>query len=266
MTETQGTIEASQAQIHEIIEETSVGYHEKIYANFDDGRVRFLAGTPGGSVVAFTDYIEGEIESIEGDAQAVIPVPDLLDYLDVAADGTSSTLELEFVGSEGTMLAEQLRISPAGSHSFNVGLTLPASDTTMENVPTDLPSLFDDDNVLINQAEERPVGTHIETYIETLDKVRDVIDLREEMNYYPIVVDEGDFLLDVGSERGNYVEAELQGEAEGEDVDNLYGSGFEEVVKTLDGQVTLHTEQNSPMLILKEKSYGTVRHVLGDAE
>jgi len=266
MSDTQATIEASKAQIRELVEQTAVGYHEKIYVNISDGRVRFLAGTPGGTVVAYNDYVEGDIESIDGDAQAIIPVPRLLDYLGLAGEGTSSTVVLDFVGSEDGPLAEQLRVSVPGSHSFEVGLTLPASESSLESVPTDLPGLFNEDNVLINQGEERPVNCHIKTYTETLDKILDVVDLREELEFYPIVVENEEFLLNVGSDQGNYVNAKLQGEVDGEDVDNLYGSGFSEVVKALDGNVTLHVEQGSPLLILKEESHGTVRHVLGAAE
>lgn len=266
MSETQGVIEANRSQINEIINATAVGYHEEVYCKISDGRVRFLAGTPGGTVVAYTDFIEGDIERIEGDAEAKIKVPALQDYIDLASEGTSSNLVLEFIGSEDNQLAEQLQISAAGSHRFEVGLTLPASSSAMDNVPTDLPSLFNDDNVLMNQAEQRPVSTHIESYIETLQKILDVVDLREELEFYPIVVEDEEFLLNVGSEQGKYVNAQLQGDTEGDDVDNLYGSGFKEVIKSLDGQVTLHVEQDSPLLILKEMSYGTSRHVLGAAQ
>jgi hypothetical protein len=265
MSKTQGVIEANRSQINEIINATAVGYHEEVYVNIDDGRMRFLAGAPGGTVVAYTDFIEGDVKRIEGDAEAKIKVPALQDYIELASEGTSSNLILEFVGSEENQLAEQLQISTASSHKFEVGLTLPASASAMDNVPTDLPALFDDNNILINQAEERPVSTHVETYSETLDKILDVVDLREELEFYPIVVDDGQFLLNVGSEQGKYVNASLQADVEGEDVDNLYGSGFKEVVKSLDGQISVHTEQDSPLLILKEMNYGTSRHVLGPA-
>jgi len=265
MSETQGVIEANRSQINEIINATAVGYHEEVYVNINDGRMRFLAGAPGGTVVAYTDFIEGDVERIEGDAEAKIKVPALQDYIELASEGTSSNLVLEFIGSEDNQLAEQLQISTAGSHKFEVGLTLPASQSAMDNVPTDLPSLFDDDNVLINQAEQRPVNCHIETYIETLNKILDVVDLREELEFYPIVVEDEQFLLNVGSEQGTCVNASLQADVDGEDVDHLYGSGFKEVIQSLDGQVTLHTEQDSPLLILKEMNYGTARHVLGPA-
>jgi len=266
MTDVQATIEATKAQIKEIINHTAAGYHEKVYANITDGRVRFLAGTPGGTVVAYNDYVEGDIDDISGDAQAIINVADLLNYIGLAGEGTSSNILLEFVGSSEGGLSEQLRVSVPGSHSFEVGLTLPASESSLESVPTDLPGLFDDDNVLLNQAEERPVTTHIDTYTESLEKILDVVGLKEELEFYPIVVENEEFLLNVGSDQGNYVNAKLQGSVEGDDVDNLYGSGFEEVVKALDGNVTLHVEQGSPLLVLKEGSYGTVRHVLGAAE
>jgi hypothetical protein len=267
MSEELATIEASKAQIKEMVDETSIGYHEKIYADITDGRVRFLAGTPGGTVVGFNDYVEGDIEDISGEARAIIKVPDLMDYLSLATDGTSSNVLLKFVGSDSESLCEQLKVSPADSRqSFEVGITLPASDSTMESVPTDAPALFDGDNVLVNQAEDRPVTTHIQTYTESLGNILDAVELREELDYYPLVVKDGEFLLEIGSEQGNYVNAELQGEVEGEDVDNLYGSGFEEVIKSLDGQVTLHVEDGKPLQVLKEKSYGTVRHVLGAAD
>jgi len=266
MSNTQATIEASKAQIRDIVEQTAVGYHEKIYANITDGRVRFLAGTPGGTVVAYNDYVEGDIDDISGEAQAIIPVPKLLDHLGLAGEGSNSNIALEFIGSEGSTLAEQLKIGLVGSHSFEAGITLPASENSLESVPTDLPGLFNDDNVLMNQAEGRPVSTHIDTYAESLQKILDVVSMREELEFYPVVVENGEFLLNVGSDQGNYVNAKLQGEAEGDEVDNLYGSGFSEVIKALDGGVTLHVEQGSPLQILKETNYGTCRHVLGAAE
>lgn len=267
MSEVQGKIEATKAQIREIINMTAVGYHEQVYLNLDDGRVRFLAGTPGGTVVAYTDFVEGEIETLEGDdLEAIIPVPELLDYVGLTSEGSSGTLELEFIKSEEAALAEQMRLSAGGSHSFEVGLTLPASESAMENVPTTLPNLFNEDNVLMNQQEERPVNTHIDTYTETLDQIIDTVELREELEFYPIVVENGQFAVDVGTSSGNYVTGQLQAEVEGEDVDNLYGSGFKEITNALDGQITLHVEQDSPMLILKELSYGTLRHVIGAAQ
>lgn len=267
MSEIKGTIEASKAQLREMIDMTAVGYHDKMYLNLDDGRVRFLAGTPGGTVVAFTDFVEGEIERLEGDdMEAIIPVPELLDYIGLSSEGTSGTLTLEFVQSEDAALAEQLRLSAAGSHSFEVGLTLPASESAMENVPTTLPNLFNSDGVLMNQQEDRPVTTHINTYTESLDKIIDVVELREELEFYPIVVENEAFKLDVGSSTGNYVSAQLQGDVEGDDVDNLYGSGFKEIINAIEGEVTLHCEQDSPLLVYKELSYGTLRHVIGAAQ
>jgi hypothetical protein len=135
----------------------------------------------------------------------------------------------------------------------------------MDNVPTDTPSLFNDENVLMNLEEQRPVETHVDTFTESLDKIIDAIDMREELEYYPIVIEDEELQLSVGSEQNQYVNVELQGTVEGPDVDNLYGSGFKEVVNALDGQLSLHLEQDSPMLILKEQSYGTIRHVLGPA-
>lgn len=266
MSETKATIEASKSEIREMINITAVGYHEKLYCKVSDGRVRFLAGTPGASVVAYTDFIEREIEKIEGDdAEAVIPVPELMDHIDIAGEGTSGNVELGFVSSNDDGLAEQLRISTAGSHSFEAGITLAASESAMESVPADLPAMFNADDVLMNQKDDRPVNTHIDTFAESLEKVIDVIDLREELDYYPVVVKDGEFMLEVGSKNSNYVETTLQGEVEGSDVDNLYGSGFEEVVGAMDGSVSLHLEQDSPLLILNEMSYGTARHVLGAA-
>lgn len=267
MSDVKGTIEASKAQLTDIIEMTAVGYHEQVYVNVDDGRLRFLAGTPGGTVVAFNDFVEGEIENIEGDdLDAIIPVPELLDYVGLATEGTSGTLKLEFVKSDEAALAEQLRISTPGSHSFEVGLTLPASESAMENVPTTLPQMFNDENVLLNKQEDRPVTTTINTYIESLETITEVVGLREELEFYPIVVKDENFVLDVGTESGNYVDTHLQGEVDGDDVENLYGSGFSEIVKKLDGQVTLHCEQGSPLMVLKELSHGTLRHVLGAAQ
>lgn len=263
MTETIATLETGQAQFSEMIRQTALDFHENLYLNITDGRLRLLGGASGGTVVVYSDYVEGDIESIEAEeeAHAIIDVETLEDYLPLFDD---MPIKVEFISSNEDRRAEQLQIS--AGHTTEVGIALPASEEAYGSVPRQLPGMFDADNVLLNPSEERQVETTISTFTEELAKIVRIVDLREELEYYPISVENGQFTLDVGSAGSNYVNWELEGSVSGEDVSNLYGDGLPSVVKAVSGEVKLHLEQDKPMAIIKEGSYNTIRHVLGNAK
>jgi hypothetical protein len=219
-----------------------------------------IAGSPGNVVVVYSDYTEGAVEELQGSCEAMISVSDILDILSLIGD-RNSEVKLTFEGVEGSRLAQRLHIEG----QLESGLLLPGSESVLEKVPLDLPNMFDDDDRLLNPDNDmEPAGTHIETFVSSLDKITDVVEMREELNNYPVVVENGTFRLDVGNRSQNFIAGELPGEVkEGDDFRNLYGEGLEKLSGQLSGDIDVYAEDGSPICVVKERSHGTIRHIVG---
>lgn len=263
---TQATIRGTQAQISEMFGYASVGYHEEIYVNIEDGRLRILAGAPDSSSGAYVDLVEAFFNGVDGGTEAYLEVGQIQSYMSLVSSGPSTELDLEFKGGDG--MAQQLRITPTDREGDEVTLMLMSGDKVLESVPTGLPKRFDQNNNFLHPTEDRPAKVHIDTYVSELQRIVDAVGLREDLNYYPIVVDGEDFILEVGDEKDQYVSATLQGKVDNEDghkVDNLYGGSFSNVVGSLEGSIIVQTEDGSPVHLLQEKNHVTVRHMIGTA-
>lgn len=261
-TDVQAVIEGSVNQIEKMLTETAVGYHDNPYVNISDGRIRFIAGSPGNVVVVYSDYVEGSVDSIEGDTEAVIKVSDILDTLSLIGD-RNSEVRLEFEGVEGSRLAQRLRIEG----QLEAGILLPGSESVLSRVPLELPDMFTEEDRLINANSGEPAGTHIETFINSLEKIVDVSEVRGDLSNFPVVVENGEFRMDVGDRNQNYIAGALPGTVvEGEDLANNYGEGLKKIANQLSGEVDIYVEQNSPICVVKQRSHGTLRHVVGPAE
>lgn len=263
----QATITATEAQFKEILDVTSVGYHEDLYLNVDGDSIRLLAGSPDSSSGAYVDAIEAFVEGIEGSAQAYVDVAQVESYLSILSEGPSTELEISFLGTDTDDLANQMKISPADG-SGEVSLMLKSGARVMESVPSQLPKQFDQDNNFLHPVEDRPAKVHIETYIDEVRRIVDAVGLQESMEYCPIVVNGKQFILDVGDERNERVNVTLKADVDNEDdheVDNLYGGAFTDVIGSLSGTVFLQAEDGSPIHILQELNHMTIRHVIGTA-
>lgn len=261
-TNVQAKIEGSVNQIERMLTETAVGYHDNPYVNISDGRIRFIAGSPGNVVVVYSDYVEGSVESIEGDTEAVITVSDILDTLSLIGD-RNSQVTLKFEGVEGSRLAQRLRIEG----QLESGILLPGSESVLSRVPLELPEMFTEDDRLINANTGDPAGTHIETFVNSIEKITEVADVRGDLSNFPVVVKNGEFRLDVGDRNQNYISGSLPGTVvEGDDLANNYGEGLKKIAKELSGEIDVYVEDGSPICIVKERSHGTLRHVVGPAE
>lgn len=256
------TIEGSAQDVRRMIEATALAgrgdpYHDDIYVNIGDGELRTIVGSPGNVVVAFCSFNENFVETIEGDVEAIIDVGDFLSYLDIATDG--GRVELEWLGDEDDRLATRLRMEG----KLQSTIMLPASEAVLEEVPLGLPQSFDEENQMHN-SEGDTLGTEIGTSVQELQTIVDAVDLREDIDFYPVVVDDGAFKLDVGDERDQEIRGVLTAEVEGVDVDNRYNEGFTELVDTLSGGVDLATDEDAPLAAVKESDGAVLRHVIGN--
>lgn len=263
----QATITATEAQLKEVLDETSVGYHEELYLNIDDDHVRLLGGAPDSSSGVYVDFVEAFVESVEGGTEAYIDVAQFENYLSVLSSGPSTVLEITFRGTDNDRLANQVKISPEDG-SGEVSLMLKSGERVMESVPTALPKQFDQNNNFLHPVEDRPAKVHIETYVDEIRRIVDAVNLQESLEYIPIVVKGQQFILDVGDENDEHVSVSLKGDVSNEDdhdVDNVYGGSFEDVVKKLTGTMYVQVEDGAPVHLLQEKNHITIRHLIGTA-
>lgn len=263
----QATLTATEAQLREVLDVTSVNYHEDIYMNIGDDRVRLLAGAPDSSSGAYVDLVEAFVEGIEGSSEAYVDVAQFDSYLSILSSGPSTELSVEFHGHESNRLASQLKIKPTDG-SGEVSLMLKSGERVMESVPSQLPKQFDQSNNFLHPVEDRPAKVHIETYVDEVQRIVDAVSLQESLEYAPIVVKGQQFILDVGDERDERVNVSLKADVDNDDdheVDNLYGGSFEQVVSSLNGTLFVQTEDGSPVHLLQEKNHITIRHVIGTA-
>lgn len=258
------TVSGSVQKIRQMIESTAlVGrgdpYHDDVYINIGNGEVRTIVGSPGNVVVAYCSFNEAFIDVIAGDVEAIIDVGDFLSYLDIATDG--GRVELEFLGNPDDRLATRLKIEG----KLQSTIMLPASEAVLEEVPLGLPESFDDDEIMHNSGGD-PLETEISTSLDELQTIVDAVDLREDIDFYPVVVEDEEFKLDVGDERDQEIRGALTAEVDGQDVDNRYNEGFTELVNTLSGGVELATDPEAPLSAVKDQDDNgfVLRHVVGN--
>ena len=264
----QATIKATEAQLKEILDLTSVGFHEELYVNVDSDQVRLLGGAPDSSSGTFVDFVEAFVEDIDGATEAYIDVAQFENYLGVLSGGPSTVLNIEFRGSDNQRLANQVKISPEDG-SGEVSLMLKSGERVMESVPTVLPKQFDQSNNFLHPVEDRPAKVHIETYVDEVRRIVDAKNLQESLEYSPIVVKGEQFILDVGDENDEHVSVVLKADVDNPDeheVNNVYGGSFDDVIKRLSGTLFIQTEDGSPVHLLQEKNHITVRHLVGTAK
>ena len=263
----QAKLTVTKAQFQEMLDVTTVGYHDEVYLNIRGGRVRLLAGSPGSSAGTYTDFVEAFFEDVEGSTQAFFDADEVLSYIDLVSGSPSDKFTVEFLGTDSDDLANKLVVTPTDdANEFEVSLVLPSGSSVMESVPSSLPQQFDEKNRFTSPATGEALATSIETTMSQLDKINNAVSLREELDYKPITVKNGEFRLDVGEESNQKIQARLQGSVEGDDVSNLYGGHFDEIVRTIDGEVSLYLDEGGPLQVLKEGSHYTVRHLLGSAK
>lgn len=129
-------------------------------------------------------------------------------------------------------------------------------------VTTELPSRFDDeDRFRLEDGTLAP--TCVETTAGELGRLADAVELAETVDGYPFVVEDGAFVLDVGSELSlAHAEAILDGVVTGPDVSNRYGAEFAALARALDGDVVVQTGPGEPLVVVQSHELFTLRYVL----
>lgn len=271
-------VRASTQTLQKLVRETALTkgggpVHDTLYFNISDGQMQSLASTHGKSVVSFTTWNEEKLKEVDVTEQtvnntdedenpsleAVVDTQEFLNYLEIASNG--GIVELNFIKEPAERLAQALEIDS----KLTARVPLPGSQAVLEEVPLGLPSRINDEEVMVN-GDGNQLPTNISSSTQELQKVVDAVDLHEdaEEDFYPIVVDDGEFVLNVGDTKSQQIFGALSSGVEGPDLDNEYHVGFEEAVKSLSGNMEVYSAPGGgPFYVLQDGSGETLRHSLG---
>lgn len=295
MPETLATIRTEPSVLRTLLEQGSAGYHSDLLIRIDEsaGRVATLMQTDGREVVSYCTYARSCFGSVEGAAEALVPVGGtgadqrgLHDYLDMAV-GQSDMIEMRLEQSIGEGRSAPRAQYWAVEGDLSARIRLPASETDFAAVPWDHPVRWTPDNQYVSQeclvdgslpddSDEWIVGpTRIETSAETIEsELVAPAEFVDGLEQYPIVVVDEQLQLDVQSRASN---DQIWGavdttSVEGPDVDRAFRSGFADIIGTMRGPIRLQTAPDGlgggapPISIVQDhhpdRAY---RHVVGAA-
>lgn len=283
------TIRASVDQFQKMIDQSSLDgetEHSDIYLNILEDEVRVLQQAPGEVVLTycsfskdFFDEIEvfrdlteetatdnaGEEFAFRAGAEAILDVEQTLTYLGFASEG--GTVELNFTGSTENRLATYVRAKGA----LEAWVKLPGSSDILQDVPHWLPLRFNSEDQYTNKAGD-PAPVQISTKVSKVQTIVEAVKEDKDADFYPIVVRDNDFFIDIGDENRSGVSGSLGAKnidaPDGVEVENYYFDGFEEIFNVLSGPISLQTAPgNNPLAVVQTGSDGRViRHVNGTVD
>lgn len=277
---TAATIRGSTQTLRRLIQETALSkgggpIHDTVYFNISEGQLQALAGSHGNVVVSYTTWNEESLKEVgvseqtvdntpDGDnptLEAVVDTQEFLNYLDIASDG--GIIELDFIKEPQERLAQALEIDG----KLTARVPLPGSDAVLNEIPLDLPGQVDEDDVLTNPDGDA-LPTNVSASMQELQKIIDAVDLHEatEEDFFPVVVEDGDFVLNVGDSRSQQIFGSFSHDIEGPDFNNEYHTGFKELVNSLSNTIEIYSVDGGPLYVLQDGNGSTVRHSLGSVE
>lgn len=280
--DTHATLRADVGQFKKLINQSSLDgetEHSDLYLNVLEDEVKVLQSAPGEVVLTYCSFGESFFDEITLDkdvtersgqkageefnfrvgAEAILDVEEILTYLDFASEG--GTVELEFTGDLDNRLATYARANGA----LETWVKLPGSEDVLNDVPHWLPLRFNGNEVYTNkQGDEAP--TQVSTKASKLGTIINAVKEDRDADYYPIVVQDEEFYIEIGDEGRSGVSGTLGAQSiQGPDVENYYFDGFEEIFKVLSGPVDIQTAPgNNPLAVVQTGSDDRViRHVNG---
>lgn len=273
--ETLATIKGTADRVRQFVEKTSLlgsgsePYHEEIYVHIKDGQVDGLASSAGNSSISYCSFAEGGyLDSVESEqeegTEAIINVPEFLEFFDWASNGKKA--DIHFKGSDDDDLANKVVVES----EYKGEVMLPASQSVKDKVPLGVVERFKDGEKWDNHVFYSNSGNEPTTEITTpADKLADIKNGAEitGKEFFPIVVEDGSFKIEIQKETGGSSgEGSIDASAEGKDVNNNYLHGFEELVKSLNGDIILRTAPDAPMSVIKDGDGYVLRHILAPVQ
>lgn len=261
MTEKYGSITASVGRWQSLIGSASMSFFED-YSDLyfhatDDDVVRTILNRPTEDVCSYCTFAGLQVE-VEDDAalEAVVDLDEFYDYFDFVAGAEDVTVT--FYG-DGDNLPSHYTISG------DLEATVYTKTVDTDGIATGLFEKFnDDDEFVTKNGETLPVA--IEADASALETIKQAVDSdRLDISLYTVTIEDGDLTLDVTDEQDrNGIAGALESKdiRVGQDVDNTYSQGFEDLSNAVDGQVRLETFDDGPLIAVEQSGDDTYRHLI----
>lgn len=251
--------------------------YDQIYFNISEDELRTV-GNAGESVVAYCTYHSPFVEDSEladeadSDAgvEAIVNEPKLSDYLDFVG---GNNVALEFYGDPEEPRATRMKVDG----DLSATIYLPASQSDYESKQLGIVNLYNSDEQWVKPStfdigeesvdEGEPLSTRFETLVSEFEKIIDIVNFDSfAMVNYPVVINDGEFVLDVSddNDRDEVSGTLFSEDVEGEDVNNEYSRGFENLFNSIGGRVQVGIEQDAPIDVVRSSNDDafTLRYVL----
>lgn len=283
-----GSIKAPPSALKEVLEEVSVsgGSEEPIfgtlYFNITDGRLQTLASVGANSAMTYATFTgDGPLDDItmhrsNGDddgAAAMFWVGELLSYIDlVGGNDEDGSATIQFKGRADDDIATVANLRGG----LNAEVYLPASSSDINAVPFGVMDRFNDDDEFYKQMptnDDPHPGTFptvIDTTIDEMNRIVDVVDEADSPDIYPVKVEDGEFKIDLRTREASRdtVWGTLhRSDVAGPDVDSEYSNRFKKLASTLNGSISLSTtEGNAPLVAVQSSPGKVLRYIVAPVQ
>lgn len=230
--------------------------YDKAWLNLQEGEAHAVASM-GQSVVSYCSFSKPFVQDVElhddaGDAgvETLINIDDVEDYVDFVG---GDRVEVSFHGNEDENLCRKMTIDG----DIRVDIYVPHSEADYESQQTGIVNLYDDENRWHRPSNNEVLSTRFQTDVEEIERIVKVTDFDDfALSTYPVVIEDGEFLLDASDEnQRNSIEGTLKAEdVEGPDVSNSYSRGFSELFENISGRIWIDIEQEAPMSVVRESN------------
>ncbi|MFC6953809.1 hypothetical protein [Halorubellus litoreus] len=235
-------------------------YYDEMLVRVTDDSVETPAGKRDTSMAAYCSVAHEAFDDvtlhIDGPAVAIFDIDAALGWLEWLA---AEQVEVVLLGDPEDAFAGTLELRTAAE---TVQVACRHGPEVLGTVTTELPSRFDDENRF--RLEDGSVApTRVQTDAASLERLADAVDLAETVDGYPFVVENGEFVLDVGSELSlAHATATLPGEVTGPDVSNRYSAELAALARALSGDIVVQTGPGEPLVVVQARELFTLRYVL----
>lgn len=116
----------------------------------------------------------------------------------------------------------------------------------------------------MNRQRNATLPVQIRTTVSQVEEVITIVDGMGKSGY-PILVEDGEWRIDLTADNGNSVTGTLAADfVHGPDVHNVYPTGFKTLFKHLTGQIRLGTApRNAPLSVVQDRKQGSIlRHII----
>jgi|GEM_PF-844021 hypothetical protein len=263
--ETLATLSAPRAVFQQMVDLAALGtgdgaYYDEMLVRVTKDRVETPAGKRDTSLAAYCTVEHGVFESVhlelDEPATAIFDIDAALGWL---AWLDADDVEVALLGDPNAAFAGTLELR---TNEETVRIACDRGSEILSQVTMELPSRFDEDGQF-RLEDGSPAPTRVETTASALVRMADAVDLAETVDGYPFTVEDGELVLDVGSDLSlAHATTTLDATVAGDDVDNRYGVELAAVARALHGDVTIQTGPGEPLVVTQAHARFTLRYVL----